>query len=301
MADLEALADELYALPPAQFVAARADVVAAARAAGDKGSASALAALRKPTVTAWLCNQLVRTHRDSVDAAIALGPALRDATIAGDRDELRSLARRRQQLLGELVGHARAIADEHGQAMTATTQRELESTFTAAAADPAAAELVLTGRLTTALTFEGFGFDQGALPPPSDTPRAARPVARASTPRPAGPGAASASTAATLPSKQARDDAAREAARAAVEEADNALAVARLQQADAAAEVAEAERVLQAAIQAEADAAAAYRDAQSAVADARAELNDATKDAAAADRTVVGALAALEKANRRLR
>lgn len=303
MADLDALVDELYALPPAEFVAARSEVVATARGAGAKASASALSALRKPTVTAWLCNQLVRAHRDVVDAAIALGPQLRDATVAGDRDALRSLARRRTALLTELVAHARAIADEHGQAMTAGTQRELESTFTAAAADPAAAEVVLTGRLTTALSFEGLGFEQGALPPPSDTPRGERPVARASTPRRDTPGAAGPGrrTAPPAPSKaQARDHAAEGAARAAVEEADTALAVARLQQADADAEVAEAERVLQAAIQAETDAAVAHRDARSAVADARAEMQDAKKDASAADRNVVAALATLEKATRRL-
>jgi len=298
MADLDAVADELYALAPAQFVAARADVVAAARAAGDKGVASALSTLRKPTLTAWLCNQLVRTHPDVVAAAIALGPELRDATVAGDRDALRSLARRRTELLTELVGHARVIADGHDQAMTAGTQRELESTFTAAAADPAAAELVLAGRLTTALTFEGFGFEQGALPPQSDTHRAARSVSRATTPRAATPRVAAVGdrSATTAPSTQSRDHAAEQAARAAVEEADNALAVARLQQADADAEVAEAERVLQAALQDESDAAAAYRDAQAAVASARAEVQDATTDAEAADRRVVAALAALEKA-----
>ena len=304
MADPDALADGLYALPPTQFVAARADVVAAARAAGDTGAGSALSALRKPTVTAWLCNQLVRAHRDDVDAALALGPALRDATVAGDREELRSLARRRTQLLTELVGRARAIADEHGQAMTAGTQRQLESTFTAAAADPAAAASVLAGRLTTALSFEGLGFEQGALPPPSDTPRAEPPVARASTRRTTATGAedqAERSTGRAPSTASARDHAADEAARAAVEAADTALAVARLQQADADAEVAEAERVLQAAIQAESDAAAAYQDAQAAVADARAEVQDATKDASAANRTVVTALAALEKATRRLR
>ena len=301
MADLDALADELYALPPAEFVAARGAVVATARAAGDKASASGLSALRKPTVTAWLCNQLVRAHRDVVDAAIALGPQLRDATVAGDRDGLRSLARRRTALLTELVAHAHAIADERGQAMTAGTQRELESTFTAAAADPAAAELVLTGRLTTALAFEGFGFDQGALPPPRDPTAVTRPVARASTSRTTAPAPTPAGTPrAGTDAAAARAHAAEEAARAAVEEADTALAVARLQQADADAEVADAERILEAAIQAETDAAAAYSDAQSAVADARAEMQDAKKDASAADRNVVAALATLERATRRL-
>jgi len=247
----------------------------------------------------------VRAHRDDVDAAIALGPQLRDATVAGDRDALRSLARRRTELLTELVAHARAIADEHGQAMTAGTQRELESTFTAGAADPAAAELVLTGRLTTALVFEGFGFDQGALPPPRDPTAVTRPVARTSTPRTGAPAPMPARSNRAAPdaapdAAPARARAAEEAARAAVEEADTALAVARLQQADADAEVADAERILEAAVRAETDAAAAHRDAEAELAAARADVRDARKDASAAARNVVTALARLDRATRRL-
>jgi hypothetical protein len=329
MADLEALTDELYAVPPAEFVAARTAAVAAARSDGDKATATALAALRKPTVTAWLSNQLVRTHPDVVSAAIAIGSDLRDATAAGDRDALRGLARRRAQLVTKLVGHARAIADEHGQAMTAETQRELESTVTAAAVDPAAAALVQVGRLASPLTFEGFGFDQGVLPPPRDPAEPTRPVAKPRAPRAslgttAEPPTRAASPPPVRPAARPRtgDDAARvrlaEEARAraaetaartraaeaaartrAAEEAEQALAVARLQQADADAELAAAEGVLERAARTESDAGAAYRQAQTELADARAEVRDARKDAAVAARSVVAALARLERATRR--
>lgn len=317
MADLDELTDELYLLPPAEFVAGRKVVVDAARTAGDKVAASALAALRKPTVTAWLCNLLVRTHPDLVTSVVDLGADLRDATIAGDRDALRELGRRRNQLFTELVRHARVIADQHGQAMNAETQRELESTLTAAASDPASAEQLLSGRLTAPLTFEGFGFDQGAHPPPSDpdTPRRVpgRPSRAAAVPPTPTPPASARTSAVTEtasePTPRSR----------AVEEAEQALAVARLQHADADAELAEAERVAETAQQAEqaaaaeqreaqaalveaqaalAEAQAAHTEAKDALADARADVQDAKRDVAAADKDVSKALTALERATR---
>lgn len=51
--DLESVADELYGLPPGEFVAARGRHVAAARTAKDPALAKQIAALRKPTLAAW--------------------------------------------------------------------------------------------------------------------------------------------------------------------------------------------------------------------------------------------------------
>ena len=317
MADLDELADALYAVPPPDFVAARRDAVAAARADGDKVVATQLAALKKPTVAAWLVNQLVREHPHDVDAAIGLGAEMRDATVAGDRDGLRELSTRRAQIVSRLVERARAIADEHGQAAGAETQRELEQTITTAAIDPAAAAQLRTGRLTAALTSEGFGFDQGALPPPRDpsVPRRVTPrptttrVTRESEPTIVIPSRrkekatnatrAEASTTSGPVDAAATDGAAAESARArAVEEAEQALAVARLQQADADAELADAQRLLEEAVRTEAEAEAAYQRAQADLVDARADVRDAKKDATAANRSVVAALAKLEKVTR---
>jgi len=317
MVDEEALSDALYAVPPSAFMAARSSAVAEARAAGEKAVAARLGALRKPTVSAWLCNQLVRTVPDDVSAALDLGAEIRDATVAGDRDALRTASRRRTTLLTDLVGRARVMAEEHGQTLTAEMQRELESTFTAAAADPIAAEQVLSGRLTSPLTFEGLGFDQGALPPPRD-PGTPRPTPKAAPKRTAAPPAAptpakviegkkSRSATSTPTEEAAHHLADKEAARsrAAEEEraritaeAEQALAVARLQQADADAELADAQRLLEEAVRTEADAEAAYQQAQADLADARADVRDAKKDVTAANRSVVAALARLEKVTR---
>jgi hypothetical protein len=317
MADLDELADALYAVPPTDFVSARKDAVAAARADGDKAVATQLAALKKPTVAAWLVNQLVRAQSDDIDAAIGLGAAMRDATVSGDREALRDLSARRAQVVTRLVDRARAIADAHDQATTAETQREVEQTITTAAIDPAAADLLRTGRLSAALTSEGFGFDHGALPPPQAPSAPARVTTRPtkqrvtrepedtivirSRRREKAPTVTSAEPGTVSP----RADPAAKAAEAAgaararaVDEAEQGLAVARLQQADADAELADAQRLLDEAVRTEAEAEAAYQQAQADLADARTDVRDAKKDVTAANRAVVAALTKLEKATR---
>ena len=65
-ADLDAAADELYGLHRDAFVPRRTELVRAARAVGDKEAATAIGALRKPSVAARLANALARDHPDEV-------------------------------------------------------------------------------------------------------------------------------------------------------------------------------------------------------------------------------------------
>ncbi|MFE2631832.1 hypothetical protein ACFXDP_28475, partial [Streptomyces sp. NPDC059374] len=58
--DLDAVADELYGLRPEQFTAARNERVAAARSAGNRKLADAIGRLRRPSLSAWASNTLVR-------------------------------------------------------------------------------------------------------------------------------------------------------------------------------------------------------------------------------------------------
>jgi len=58
--NLEQVADELYALAPAAFTAARDEQASQARASGDADLAGAIKKLRRPTVSAWLVNLLAR-------------------------------------------------------------------------------------------------------------------------------------------------------------------------------------------------------------------------------------------------
>src|SRR3954467_6144705 len=71
--------DELYALPPPAFTAARDEAVAQARTDGDAELARAVAGFKRPTVPAWLVNLVVLRHPEVLDELLALGERTRAA------------------------------------------------------------------------------------------------------------------------------------------------------------------------------------------------------------------------------
>jgi hypothetical protein len=165
MAGIEEIADELYGLPPEDFTAARTRYEKEAKAAGDRDAAARIHSLAKPSVTAWLANQLVREHRDELEPLLALGAGLRDATRNLAGDQLRALSQQQHELMYALVQQARQLARAAGRSVSEDAARALEETLRAALADEEAASLLLTGHLTEALHSSefgsGFGFGSG--------------------------------------------------------------------------------------------------------------------------------------------
>ncbi len=136
---------DLYALPPEEFTAARN--VAAKQ---DK----ALKALRKPTVSAWVVNTLVRREAALLEQLLSLGHDLGLAQQQGDAAALRTLSDQRRQLVGTVSQRAVELVERD---ITAAVRLEVESTLEAALADPASADAVRSGQLVRALSFAGFG------------------------------------------------------------------------------------------------------------------------------------------------
>jgi hypothetical protein len=154
-------AAELYQLPPEEFTAARDAQARAAKAAGDRELAAAIAALRKPTVSAWLVNLLVRRYPAEIESFVELGADLRAATAAlsGSElsgSELRELGAHRHRLVQALVAQTRGIAAAEGRRVGEDALRGVEETLHAALADEEVAEHLLGGRLTTAVSRTGF-------------------------------------------------------------------------------------------------------------------------------------------------
>lgn len=156
-----AAADELYGLTPKEFIAARDVKVKELRAAGDADAAREVAALRRPTVAAWLANQLVREHAEDIDPLIELGAGLREASAALSGPQLKELSKQRGQLVQALVRQARKDAHAAGQPVTEDAARGLEQTLHAALADEHAGELLREGRLAEVLQHDAFGSDPG--------------------------------------------------------------------------------------------------------------------------------------------
>ena len=68
-AEVAEAAEQLYALPPGEFTAARDGLVREAKDAGDRALAAALQAFKRPTVAAWA----VRLHEFEDARQIVLG------------------------------------------------------------------------------------------------------------------------------------------------------------------------------------------------------------------------------------
>jgi hypothetical protein len=210
-------ADRLYTVAPRHFVAERDAAVAAARAAGDTGTATALARLRRPTVGAWLVNLLALRRPELVSGLAELASALQVAQRELDGEQLRELGHQRRATVAALVAAARSLAEaaEPGLAGGKLPLAEVETTLNAALADREVAETVRSGRLTRAVEYQGFG----------ELPRARlRLVHGEATGRPEADRPAAAGTAAIRQAVAAELAAARAAAGAASGELDRATA-----------------------------------------------------------------------------
>lgn len=163
--DADALVDGLFALPLEQFVVARTAAAKEIKASGDAVGAERVARLAKPTVAAWVVNQVARERPDDVAALVSLGDELRDATTDRDRTRIRTLDRLRRERVERVVGELRDAGEVAGRAVSATALDRLAETLTAAVMDPDAGALVRAGRLSQALQHVGFGIvDEGGEP-----------------------------------------------------------------------------------------------------------------------------------------
>ena len=187
---LTAAAEELYALLPDDFTAAR-NARAKQAKQGDRDLGDRIAQLRRPSPAAWLVNRLAREHPDDLDELLDLGDALREAQAAGDGRALTRLGSERRRLVSALVGNAVHLADAADRSTSRAVLDEVERTLVAGTVDAAAGAAVRTGRLIRGL--QAVGLDEvdldgavagGAPAAPSPKPRA-RAAAAGAPPEPA--------------------------------------------------------------------------------------------------------------------
>lgn len=168
--NLDQAADELYGLTADEldtFATRRGELAKQAKADGDKELAAAIGKFRKPVQAAALSNLLVRHEAKALTELTEVAEKLRDAHRHLRGDELRSLSEQRQKVLGKLTQLGRKVA---GKPVGENVLNQLRATLEAAIADAGAEQAVLSGRLTAALSYSGFGevdlSDAVALPPP---------------------------------------------------------------------------------------------------------------------------------------
>lgn len=159
--DVDSIADQLYALPPAEFTATRNTLVKQARAEGDRDSAARIQALARPTRSAWLVNRLARERLDQLEPLIELGRDMREASANLTGEELRALTRQRLQVVHALVQLARQLGGAEGQRVSDEVAEEVRQTLEASLADGDIADAVLSGRLSRPARYAGFGEPTG--------------------------------------------------------------------------------------------------------------------------------------------
>jgi hypothetical protein len=146
---------ELYSSDPDEFVERRGALVARAREAGQAPAAKQIAALRKPTRSAWVVNRLVRDDPGVTAELGELGEELRAAQDSLDGAAIRELSQRRRELIESLARRAFTVVG--ASAPAAAIRDEVTATLGAALADPQFADTLATGALVRAVQAEGFG------------------------------------------------------------------------------------------------------------------------------------------------
>ncbi|MCZ2824311.1 MULTISPECIES: hypothetical protein [unclassified Modestobacter] len=154
---LSDVADELYGLPPDEFIAARDARRKEARARGDRELAEEIGGLRKPTTAAWVVNTLVRRQPDELRQLVDLGADLREAQRDLEGDQLKELTRQRRAVVLALTRQARSLAKELGRPVSDSVAGQVQDTLRAAVADEDAGRATLSGRLTSPLSYSGVG------------------------------------------------------------------------------------------------------------------------------------------------
>jgi DNA repair exonuclease SbcCD ATPase subunit len=109
--------DELADVPPEQFVAARDALAKQLKADGKAAEAAEVKKLRKPTVTRWVADQVLRHHAADVDAlrrALDKVAAAQEAAITrGDRTELSEATAERRDAVTALERAVDEVLADH--------------------------------------------------------------------------------------------------------------------------------------------------------------------------------------------
>ncbi len=157
--------DALFKLPLGEFTPARNALAARLKKAGRQDEASEVKALPKPSVPAWVVNQLYWQHRKAFDRLIEAGDRFRKA--GGMREHLE--ARRNAQAALEPM--ATAVLHDAGYGDTRIMLRRVATTLEALSAYGSTPDAPRAGRLTAELAPPGFEVLAGVMSPSGATRR----------------------------------------------------------------------------------------------------------------------------------
>lgn len=144
----------LYGLPPDRFTAERNALASRLRAGGEQEAAAEVAALRKPSLSAWAVNQLVRERTPQLADLWKAAERLRKAH--GGKGDFRQAVEAEREALETLLASAAELLRRRGHRGGDPLLQRVRATLQAAAADPGARRRVEAGTLDEDLAPPGF-------------------------------------------------------------------------------------------------------------------------------------------------
>jgi hypothetical protein len=151
--------DTLFQIPLAEFTSARNTLAAKLKKDGDTEAADCVKSLGKPSISAWVANQLYWRHRDAFDRLFAAANRFRNAQaaqLAGKSADLRAPLDERREALAELTRHASEILLKGGHPASPDTVRRVTTTLEALATYGGQPDAPQAGRLTGDVDPPGF-------------------------------------------------------------------------------------------------------------------------------------------------
>ena len=176
--------DALFKLPLGEFTPARNTLAARLKKAGQQAVADEVKAVPKPSVAAWVVNQLYWRHRGAFERLIEAGDRFRQVqsaqqtrSSAGVREHLEA----RREAQAALVRIAADVLRDGGYSGTRDMLRRITSTLEALATYGSLPDAPQAGRLTADLEPPGFDMVAVLLPLSGETRRKAAKTPRAAT------------------------------------------------------------------------------------------------------------------------
>jgi hypothetical protein len=151
--------DKLFQVPLAEFTSARNALATKLKKEGDAEDAERVKILGKPSISAWVANQLYWRQRKAFERLLAAGDRFREAQaaqLAGKSGDLRPPLDERREALAELNKHASDVLRNAGHPASPDTMRRVMTTLEALATYGNQAGGPPAGRLTTDVDPPGF-------------------------------------------------------------------------------------------------------------------------------------------------
>jgi len=151
--------DALFMLPLGEFTSARNVLSGRLKKAGRPDDASAVKSLPKPSIAAWVVNQLFWRHGTAVTALLTAGDTFRHAQaaqLAGEKADLRVALEGRRLQLAALMKLAADVLAGSEHAITPDLLRRVSTTLEALSAYGSQVGAPLAGHLTDDLSPPGF-------------------------------------------------------------------------------------------------------------------------------------------------